>query len=176
MTPESVRTSNDEVFGPNGTLGRLNDGEVVLTRELRRALEELNPGLPADAYDQAVRRIVETSAVKSLVQINREKYDLYRNGVPVTVKQPDGAVEELRLRVFDFREPSENHFLVVRELWVAGYPYAADPISWASSTASRSSSSSSRTSTRTSATPTTRTWPTTGTPFLTCSTTTRSSC
>jgi len=124
---DSVYAYNDEVLGANGTLGRLSEGEVVLTRHLRRALEKLNPGLPADAYDQAVRRIVETSAVKSLVQINREKYDLYRNGVPVTVKQPDGAVEELRLRVFDFREPSENHFLVVRELWVAGYPYRRRP-------------------------------------------------
>jgi hypothetical protein len=66
---------------------------VVLARYLRSSLVKLNPGLPADAYAQAVSRIVETSAVKSLVQINREKNDLYRNGVPVTVKQPDGAVD-----------------------------------------------------------------------------------
>ncbi len=124
---DSVYAYNDEVLGPNGTLGRLNDGEVVLTRDLRAALEELNPGLTADVYDEAVRCIVETSAVKSLIQINREKYDLYRKGVPVTVKRPDGAVEELRLRVFDFQEPTHNHFLVVRELWVAGYPYRRRP-------------------------------------------------
>ena len=124
---DSVYAYNAEVLGPNGTLGRRNDGEVVLTRDLRAALEELNPGLTADVYDEAVRCIVETSAVKSLIQINREKYDLYRKGVPVTVKRPDGAVEELRLRVFDFGEPTHNHFLVVREMWVAGYPYRRRP-------------------------------------------------
>ena len=124
---DSVYAYNEEVLGPNGTLGRSNQGEVVLTRYLRQALEKLNPDLPADAYDQAIRRIVETSAVKSLVQINHEKYDLYRNGVPVTVKRPDGVVEDLRLQVFDFKEPEANHFLVVRELWVAGYPYRRRP-------------------------------------------------
>ncbi len=124
---DSVYAYNDEVLGANGTLGRRNEGEVVLTRDLRAALERLNPGLPAEAYDQAVSRVVETSSVKSIVQINREKYDLYRNGVPVAVKQPDGAVEDVRLRVFDFGDLSNNRFLVVRELWIAGYPYRRRP-------------------------------------------------
>jgi type I restriction enzyme R subunit len=95
---DSIYAYNDKVLGADGTLGRRSESEVVLTRDLRAALEDLNPGLPADAYDQAVRLIVETSAVKSLVQINREKYDLYWNGVPVTVKRPDGTVEDLRGR------------------------------------------------------------------------------
>jgi len=124
---DSIYAYNDEVLGPDGTLGRRSEGEVVLTRELRAALQDLNPGLPADAYDQAVRLIVETSAVKSLVQINREKYGYYRNGVPVAVKRPDGSTQDLRLRVFDFGEPTNNRFLVVRELWVAGYPYRRRP-------------------------------------------------
>jgi type I restriction enzyme R subunit len=124
---DSIYAYNDEVLGADGVLGRRNESEVVLTRELRAALERLNPGLPADAYDQAVRLIVETSAVKSLVQINREKYDYYRNGMPVAVKRPDGSTQDLRLRVFDFGEPANNRFLVVRELWVAGYPYRRRP-------------------------------------------------
>jgi type I restriction enzyme R subunit len=124
---DSVYAYNDEVLGPNGTLGRCGEGEVVLTRVLRQALAELNPGLPTEAYEQAVGRIVETSAVKPVVQINREKYDLYRDGVPVTVKRPDGVVEDVRLQVFDFAQPGRNHFLVVRELWIAGYPYRRRP-------------------------------------------------
>ena len=43
---ESVMGWNQETFGPDGTLGRLSEKEIVLTRYLRPALERLTPGLP----------------------------------------------------------------------------------------------------------------------------------
>jgi hypothetical protein len=47
---DSVYAYNNEDFGPNSLLGRKDDGEVVLIRDLRAALVRLNPGLP-DAVD-----------------------------------------------------------------------------------------------------------------------------
>ena len=41
--------------GPGGTLGRADTKEAVLTRDLRTALERLNPDLPASAIEDAVR-------------------------------------------------------------------------------------------------------------------------
>ena len=35
-----------ESFGAEGTLGRVDEGEVLLARHLRPALEKINPGLP----------------------------------------------------------------------------------------------------------------------------------
>ncbi|MDT8442465.1 MAG: hypothetical protein RQ723_12505, partial [Desulfuromonadales bacterium] len=52
---QSVYAYNNEDFGPDSLLGRESDREVVLTRNLRAKIEELNPGLPAMAYDDAVR-------------------------------------------------------------------------------------------------------------------------
>ena len=49
---ESVYAYNSEAFGPEGTLGRRDDREVVLTRCLYLKLMELNPGLPDDVYDE----------------------------------------------------------------------------------------------------------------------------
>jgi type I restriction enzyme R subunit len=43
---ESVYAYNQETFGSNGLLGRNSDREVVLTRYLKQALKEFNPGLP----------------------------------------------------------------------------------------------------------------------------------
>ena len=40
-----------ETFGPDGTLGRAETKEAVLTRDLRMALKRLNPDLP----DSAIR-------------------------------------------------------------------------------------------------------------------------
>ena len=43
---ESVYAWNEETFGPDGTLGRADTREAVLTRDLRAALARLNPDLP----------------------------------------------------------------------------------------------------------------------------------
>ena len=61
---ESVYAYNTETFGPDGTLGRAGEETVVLTRYLRRALEKLNPGLPDEAYENAIREIVQASAAQ----------------------------------------------------------------------------------------------------------------
>lgn len=70
---DSIYAYNDEVLSENGTLGRLSENEVVLTRYLRQALEKNNPGLPVDAYGSAIKQIIETSVTKSLIQINKGK-------------------------------------------------------------------------------------------------------
>ena len=59
---ESVVAYNAEGFGPQSLLGRSSDREVVLERTLRQKLEELNPGLPAAAYEDALREITATTA------------------------------------------------------------------------------------------------------------------
>jgi|GEM_PF-2421123 len=69
---QSVYAYNNEDFGPESLLGRSSDREVVLTRPLRRKLTELNPGLPDEAYDDAVRQIVATTAMQSLISTNRD--------------------------------------------------------------------------------------------------------
>jgi len=70
---ESIYAYNKENFGPNSLLGRDSDREVVLTRILREKLAELNPGLPDEACDDAVRQITTTLASQSLVATNRSR-------------------------------------------------------------------------------------------------------
>jgi len=120
---ESVYAYNTETFGPEGTLGRTSDREVVLTRYLRAKIVELNPGLPDDAYDDAVRQIVAVMATQTLLSTNREKYELIKGGVQVTFRNEKGERVRQRLRVFDFNDAENNHFLCVRELWVRGDLY-----------------------------------------------------
>jgi len=120
---ESVYAYNNEDFGPDSLLGRTSDREVVLTRPLRAKLVELNPGLPEEAYDDAVRQIVATVTTQSLVETNREKYDLIRDGVQVTFRDEKDERTRERLRVLDFNNATKNDFLCVRELWVRGDLY-----------------------------------------------------
>lgn len=120
---ESVFAYNYEYFGKESTLGRLSDKEVVLTRYLGEALVKFNPGLPDTAYQDALRQITEAPVTENTLQINFEQYGLIKNGVLVQFRNAKGELEKKRLRVFDFDNPENNHFVCVRELWVRGDIY-----------------------------------------------------
>lgn len=117
---ESIYAYNNETFGKEGTLGRASDKEVVLTRYLGEALVKFNPGLPDAAYQDALRQITEAPVTENTLQINYEQYELIKNGVQVQFRNAKGELEKKRLKVFDFDNPENNHFLCVRELWVQG--------------------------------------------------------
>ena len=85
---ETVYAHNREGFGPGSLLGRASEREVVLARPLHGRLAALNPGLPDEAYEEAVRVLTATVASQSIVAANREKYDLLRDGVPVASSAP----------------------------------------------------------------------------------------
>ena len=118
---DSVYGWNQETFGPNGTLGRADTREAVLTRDLRAGLERLNPDLPAPAIEDAVRQLTVFDASRSMLQHNRDFYRLLRNGVPVEFKDAQGHANPARARVIDFdNAPGSNRFLAVRELVLQG--------------------------------------------------------
>ena len=118
---DSVYAWHQETFGPRGTLGRANTKEVVLTRDLREALERLNPDLPDSAIDDAVRELTVYDVSRSMVQHNRDFYRLIRGGVPVQYQDAQGHQKSARAQVIDFdNAPSSNRFLAVRELTLTG--------------------------------------------------------
>lgn len=124
---ESIYAHNEEDFGPDSLLGRSSDRDVVLIRHLRTALEKLNPDLPQDAYDDAVKQLTSGVATQSLTAINRDRYSQIRDGVEVVFRDEKGERRKKRLRVIDFTEPDRNHFLCVREMWVKGSLYRRRP-------------------------------------------------
>lgn len=117
---QTVFAQDDEDFGANSLLGRGDDTEVVLKREVLAALERLNPGLPPDAYGQALAQVLRDDITKTLIALNEEKYKLLRDGVPVKFRDAAGRLVDKRLRLLDFDHPENNRFQAVRELWVRG--------------------------------------------------------
>jgi type I restriction enzyme R subunit len=123
---ESLYAFNDETFGPTGTLGRASERDVLLVRDLRAAVQRLNPGLPESAIEQAVEKMTGVDFARSLVQHNREFYGYVRNGVPVEWRDANGQTQYARAQVIDFRNGTgpdgkpNNRFLAVRELKIQG--------------------------------------------------------
>ncbi len=79
-----------ETFGSEGTEGRLSESEVILVRRLRMALERLNPGLPADAYTQAIDELTRDRSKQLPATANREFYRLLRDRVKVQISDDEG--------------------------------------------------------------------------------------
>ena len=110
-----------ETFGRDSTLGRTDRKEAVLTRDLRAALERLNPELPAAAIVDAMRDLTVYDVSRSTLQHNREFYGLLRAGVPVKYRDEHSVTKSARARVIDFdNAPGSNRFLAVRELELTG--------------------------------------------------------
>jgi type I restriction enzyme R subunit len=118
---DSVYAWNDETFGPAGTLGRASTSEAVLARDLRAALQRLNPDLPQSAIDDALRSLTVHDFSRSMVQHNQDFARLIRNGVPVSWRDATGQRRDARARVIDFdNKRGSNRFLAVRELKLTG--------------------------------------------------------
>ena len=118
-----VYAYNQEVLGENGTLGRKNYHEIVLWRYFRQTLRELNPWITDVQIEEACKSLSSHLSSASLLQINEEKYFLIRDGIPVTVKKPDGKTESRRAIVIDFSNVNRNHFLAVKEMKIHGDLY-----------------------------------------------------
>jgi type I restriction enzyme R subunit len=117
---ENVFAQDDEDFGPDSLLGRKDDSQAVLTRDVLAALKRLNPGLPESAYVEALKQVVEDDITKQPIAKNEEKYKLLRDGVPVQFKDKTGRRVDKRLRLIDFDIPDNNRYVAVRELWLRG--------------------------------------------------------
>jgi type I restriction enzyme R subunit len=122
---ENIYAWNQETFGLGGTLGRTDTTEVVLTRDLRKALYRLNPHLPPQAVKDAIAQLTQHDFSRSLLQHNRDFYRLIRDGVPVSYRDSRGQLHTERARVIDFQnltinEIPNNRFLAVRELTITG--------------------------------------------------------
>lgn len=118
---DTLLAYNKEGFGEGSTLGRLNKKEVVLKQLFFEKLKEFNPNLPEQAYNQAYEKLIEESITKSLAEINYEKHQLLRNGIPVDfINEKGKQVKNKTLKVFDFDNADNNNFLAVRQLWIQG--------------------------------------------------------
>lgn len=114
---------NTEVLGKNGSFGRESYRDILLTRYFKEALKKFNPWINENQIIEAKQILEKRLSTSSLLQINEEKYFLIRDGIPVTVKKPNGQTETKKATVIDFQNPNNNYFLAIKELKIHGELY-----------------------------------------------------
>ena len=111
--------------GPDIAVGEIdaersdpNYRDVVLERRLRQALVRLNPGLPAEAIEEAYRKLIRAEA-PSLIERNRAVHRMLVDGVAVEYRRKDGSIAGAQAQVIDFAIPANNDWLAVNQFTIA---------------------------------------------------------
>ena len=96
---------------------RASFGDVVLVGRLREAIARINPAVPPEAREEALRKVLRPET-PSLTGNNRAFHRMLRDGVEVEYQRPDGTLAGDRVRLVDFADAGENDFLVVNQFAV----------------------------------------------------------
>lgn len=117
---EQLNCHTTERDNLNDQSGRASKKEVLLRDRLKAAAIKLNPQIPEKAIDAALEKFSDRRVALSLIAANEEVYDLIKNGVPVEYDDEQGKHQEGRVYLIKYEKPTENSYLLVRQLWVQG--------------------------------------------------------
>ncbi len=92
-------------------------GEVVLAGRLREAIRRLNPVVPEEAREEALRKVLRVTT-PSLTQTNRAFHRMLRDGVDVEYSRPDGSTQHDKVWLVDFADVEANDWLAVNQFTV----------------------------------------------------------
>jgi len=105
-------------IAPDGLFAeRQGFDQVILEGRLREALGRLNPNLPAEALEDARRKLAQPQG-SDLLQQNRASHRLLVNGVTVEYRDAKGDLRGAQVRVIDFDDPANNDWLAVNQFAV----------------------------------------------------------
>jgi type I restriction enzyme R subunit len=91
--------------------------DVVLKGRLREAIHRLNPAIPEEAREEALRKVLRHETT-SLIGNNRSFHHHLRDGVPVEYRRADGSIAGDRVRLVDFADVKANDWLAVNQFTV----------------------------------------------------------
>ena len=105
---------------------RSDYAQVVLEDRLRQALVRLNPTLPADAIEDAFRKLTRPEG-PTLEARNRALHRFLVEGVTVEYPRADGSIAGAQAQVVDFEAAENNDWLAVNQFTVSENKHTRRP-------------------------------------------------
>jgi type I restriction enzyme, R subunit len=105
---------------------RTDYGDVVLAQRLHDALARLNPALPAEALEDAFRKLTRPEGAE-LIQRNRALHRLLVDGVTVEYRDAAGAIRGAQARVIAFDDVHANDWQAVNQFSVVEHKHSRRP-------------------------------------------------
>jgi type I restriction enzyme R subunit len=97
-------------------LERPNLSEVVFKNRLKRAIETINPELPEEAREQALRQVLNLSS-QNLIDNNEAFHRMLTEGIEIEIMGNEGIKGD-KVWLIDFAHPEHNEFVVCNQFTV----------------------------------------------------------
>jgi len=110
--------------GSNPERGAYSD--IILLQRLEDAIQRLNPHIPSDARQDALKMIIADEK-PSLVDENRRLHKHLVEGVNVEFYDKDGTIRGDRVRLLDFDDPAKNDWVAFKQYTVVENKYNRRP-------------------------------------------------
>jgi type I restriction enzyme, R subunit len=91
--------------------------DVVLNGRLRQAIDRLNPQIPAEAREEAFKKVLRTVSI-NLFENNEAFHRQITEGVDVKFSIGDGKTKTDKVWLIDFAQPMRNEFIAINQLTV----------------------------------------------------------
>lgn len=109
---------NGPQIAPDVTsLYRDSYNNACLDKILLESLQRINPSIPAEIIEDAVRKL-KTPVSPSLTVNNRNAHKMLVNGIDVEYHRPDHSIRGDKIALIDFDNPDNNRWLVVNQFTV----------------------------------------------------------
>jgi type I restriction enzyme R subunit len=108
------------LYGPDLAEGKSKEREyteVVLQQRLKNAIDKLNPEIPADAREQAFKKVLRTTTI-SLFENNQAFHRILAEGIDVKFSIGEGKAKTDKVWLVDFSNPANNEFLAINQFTV----------------------------------------------------------
>ncbi len=96
---------------------RASFSDVILIGRLQDAIQRLNPQIPQEALDEALRKVVRLDTA-SVVGNNRAFHKMLRDGVEVEYSRADGSIAGDLVRLVAFADSAANDWFAVNQYTV----------------------------------------------------------
>ncbi|MFA5382875.1 MAG: type I restriction endonuclease subunit R [Candidatus Micrarchaeia archaeon] len=102
---------------PDGTEPeRERYSDVILKDRLKQAIKKINPELPEDAHNDAIRKILSFNT-SNIFKNNQIFHDMLINGIDIEYKKGSRIVGD-KVWLIDFQKPNNNEFLAVNQFTI----------------------------------------------------------
>lgn len=109
------------VFGPNiapdgESPERESYKDIVLIGRLRSAVSAINPNIPRDAQEDAIKKVINVAySNPSLLETNHAFHRMLAEGVDVEYRRDDGSIAGDKVYLVDHKNLSNNDWLAVNQ-------------------------------------------------------------
>jgi type I restriction enzyme R subunit len=107
---------NGADISPDGISQEREFDEVVLKQRLQTAIAKLNPNVPHEAQEEAIKKVLRTDS-PNLFQNNYQIHKYLTDGVDVEYRKDDRIAGD-KVWLIDYENPTNNEFLVVNQFTI----------------------------------------------------------